>query len=342
MNKEQHKHSDFKHSDLEENLLEVKNLTVNFSSYLGEAEVLDNISFSIGKNKWLGLAGESGCGKTVSAFSLLKLLPEAAAIKQGEILFKGEDILKKTRRELSHLRGGEISMVFQEPQAALNPSKKIGANLIETLTLHQGLRGKEAKQKAIDILDQVQIPQPAARFSQYPNELSGGMQQRVCIAIALACNPSLLIADEFTTSLDVTTQQEILKLVMKLQSRTTMSVLFITHDLALISDSCDDVAIMYAGQIVEKGKVENVFQAPAHPYTKLLLNAIPTITKKDEKLISIDGFVPTLVNPPGGCRFHTRCAHKIPGTCDITFPAETKVDAYHRVYCHLYNSQGQK
>jgi oligopeptide/dipeptide ABC transporter ATP-binding protein len=330
--------------ELLEELLEVKNLSVHFNSYLGTAEVLDSINFSIGKNRWLGLAGESGCGKSVSAFSLLKLLPDAAVIKSGEILFKGEDILKKSKKALSVLRGGEISIVFQEPQAALNPSKRIGVNLMETLALHQGIRGKEAKKIAIDILDSVQIPQPATRFTQFPNELSGGMQQRVCIAIALACQPSLLIADEFTTSLDVTTQQEILKLVMELQRKTTMSVLFITHDLALISECCDDVIIMYAGQIVEKGKVEQVFRNPSHPYTKLLLNAIPSILTKPgedgevQTLKSIDGFVPSLVNPPKGCRFHTRCKQKIAGKCDVVFPKEIRIDDLHQVCCHLFES----
>jgi len=257
-------------------------------------------------------------------------------------MFKGKDILKKSKRELSALRGGEISIVFQEPQAALNPSKRIGVNIMETLALHQGIKGKEAKKIAIDILDSVQIPQPATRFTQFPNELSGGMQQRVCIAIALACQPSLLIADEFTTSLDVTTQQEILKLVMELQRKTTMSVLFITHDLALISECCDDVIIMYAGQIMEKGKVDHVFQNPSHPYTKLLLNAIPSILTKpgdeDQTLKSIDGFVPSLVNPPQGCRFHTRCKQKIAGKCDVVFPQETVIDELHQVCCHLFDS----
>lgn len=320
---------------MEKSLLTVKNLSLDINSYLGTAEVLDDVNFSLERGKWLGLAGESGCGKSMTAFSLLNLLPEAAVIKSGEIIFKDNDILKKSKRELHQLRGGEISIVFQEPQAALNPSKKIGNNIMETLQLHQGIRGKEAKEKALKILEQVKIPQPKARFLQYPNELSGGMQQRVCIAIALACNPSLLIADEFTTSLDVTTQQEIIRLVMELQQDSNMGVLFITHDLALISDCCDDVIIMYAGQIMETGKVSYVFDNPAHPYTKLLLEAIPSIKREKEVLKSIDGFVPSLIGPPRGCRFNTRCKHMLPGKCDVVFPDCTALDENHHVFCHL-------
>jgi oligopeptide transport system ATP-binding protein len=321
---------------MEEKLLEVKGLSVSFNSYLGVAEVLDGISYSLGKNSWLGMAGESGCGKTVSAFSLLRLLPEAAVITSGQILFKGEDVLRKSKRELRDLRGSEISVVFQEPQSALNPSKRVGLNIVESIALHQGIRGAEARKIAIDMLDRVKIPQARMRFSQYPYELSGGMQQRVCIAIALACHPSLLIADEFTTGLDVTTQQEILKLVVELQRQLAMSILFITHDLALISECCDDVVIMYAGQIVEKGRVDHVFRDPSHPYTRLLLNAIPTIAKSDETLKSIDGVVPSLITPPKGCRFHTRCRHMIPGKCDVVFPRETVRDDAHQVWCHLF------
>jgi oligopeptide transport system ATP-binding protein len=321
---------------MEQKLLDVRGLSVSFNSYLGRADVLDNINFGLDTDRWLGLAGESGCGKTVSAFSLLRLLPESAVVKSGEILFKGGDVLKKSKRELRDLRGGEISVVFQEPRSALNPSKRVGLNILESLALHQGIRGAEAQRRAIEILDRVKIPNPRARFSQYPHELSGGMQQRVCIAIALACHPSLLIADEFTTSLDVTTQQEILKLVVELQRQSTMSILFITHDLALISECCDDVIIMYAGQIMEKGSVERVFRNPSHPYTRLLLNAIPTISRNDEKLNSIDGVVPSLINPPKGCRFHTRCKQYVPGTCDTRFPQETVVDESHRVWCHEY------
>lgn len=316
-------------------LLQVKGLNLNIDSYLGTAEVLDNINFSLSKGRWLGLAGESGCGKSMTAFSLIRLIPESASITSGEILFKGIDVLGKNRKELNAFRGEEISLVFQEPQAALNPSKRIGKNIVETLRLHHNFSKKDAKAKALELLTQVKIPQPKIRFNQFPYELSGGMQQRVCLAIALACSPSLLIADEFTTSLDVTTQKEIIQLVIELQQKSEMSVLFITHDLALISGSCDDVIIMYAGQIMEKGEVESVFTNPMHPYTKLLLDAIPAVSGEVGELKNIDGFVPSLINPPKGCRFHTRCKHVIKGKCDVAFPKSTSIGENHQVFCYL-------
>ena len=320
---------------MNETLLEVENLKVNFDSYLGEAEVLDNVSFNVKKNSWFGLAGESGCGKTVTAFSILKLLPESAKFKGGKILFKGDNILKKSERQMQKIRGKEISIVFQEPQEALNPSMRIGDHIVETLKIHRRISSRDAKKYAIDMLDRVKISYPKSRFRQYPHELSGGMQQRVCIALALLSSPSLLIADEFTTSLDVTVEEEIIDLVLDLQKEINMSVLFITHDLALIYKSCDYVAIMYAGQIVEKGRTDEVFKNPAHPYTKALLDSVPTISKGRKRLKSISGFVPSLINPPKGCRFHTRCKHKILGICDKSFPKGIRLSDEHQIWCHL-------
>ena len=308
---------------------------MNFESYLGTARVIDRVSFDIPKNSWFGLAGESGCGKSVTAYTILKLLPKSAKTIGGQVLFKGRDLLKYSEKQIRGIRGREISIVFQEAQTALNPSMRIGDSIVETLRYRDKVCRRKAKEVAVELLDKVRIPNPEIRFRQYPHELSGGMQQRVCIALALACNPSLLIADEFTTSLDVTIQEEILNLVIDLQKEFALSVLFITHDLALIAQFCDFVVIMYAGQIMEKGRVSSVLANPLHPYTQALLRAIPTLTNEERHLQSINGFVPSLIDPPAGCRFHSRCKHKIAGVCDVSFPSENEINKEHMVYCHL-------
>jgi len=318
-------------------ILQVKDLKLNFKSYLGLAEVINNVSFSVEANTWFGLAGESGCGKSVTAFSILKLLPDSAVIESGQILYKDQDILKKSERQMLRFRGQEISMVFQDPQTSLSPAMRIGDQLIETLEVHRKARGKaDARDKALDMLSRVKINSPRLRFRQYPHELSGGMKQRIAIAIALLCQPNLLIADEFTTNLDVTIQDEIIKLVVELQKEFNMAVLFITHDLALIHESCSRMAIMYAGQIMEIGAVEAIFKSSLNPYTKGLLAAVPVITGKVEKLQGIGGFVPSLINPPSGCRFNTRCPHMIKGVCDRKVPDVVKIGPDHYVYCHLF------
>lgn len=320
------------------NILEINNLRINFKSYLGLVEVLENICFSIEKNTWFGLAGESGCGKSVTAFSIIQLLPNYANIENGQILYKGENILKKEERELQKMRGQEISMVFQDPQSSLSPAMRIGDQLMETLRVHQRVRGKtNTKDVVMDMLARLKIDDPYLRFYQYPHELSGGMKQRICIAISLLCRPNLLIADEFTTNLDVTIQYEIIKLVREVQKEINMAILFITHDLALISETCRDVAIMYAGQIMEIGSVDAIFLSPANPYTKALLASSPTIFQNHKKLEGIEGFVPSLINPPKGCRFHTRCAYKIKGCCDSEVCEKKKISENHFVYCHLFD-----
>jgi len=316
-------------------LLEIENLKLNFNDYMGTVEVLDKISFSLNKNSWLGLVGESGCGKSVTAFTILRLLPESAEIKNGDILFKEANILAKTEKEMQKIRGKEISMIFQEPQSALDPSMRIGAHITETIRAHRKINRKEVKLQALDILEKVEISNPRYYLNRYPHELSGGMNQRVCIALALVNDPSLLIADEFTTSLDVTIQKRILELVLEIQKLNKMSVLFITHDLALAHECCDYIVVMYAGQIVEKGRADKVLSSPAHPYTKALLNSIPGISKDVKRLQSIDGVVPNLIKPPAGCRFHTRCKHKIPNICDKLFPKVRHLDDGHQAWCHL-------
>ncbi len=321
-----------------ENSLEIKDLNINFNSYLGVAEVLKDLKFKIPKHSWFGLAGESGCGKSVTALSILKLLPDSAVIKSGEILFQGENLLEKSETQMEGIRGKQISMVFQDPQTSLNPSMRIENQLIETLLAHKRMNKRDAKQTALEMLEKVKINSPKDSFRQYPHELSGGMKQRVAIANALLCKPNLLIADEFTTNLDVTIQSEIITLVLQLQEEFNMEILFISHDLALIYESCDYMGVMYAGQIVESGKVSKVFKEPSHPYTKGLLEAIPTLSQKTtKKLQGISGFVPSLVNPPRGCRFHTRCKLKIKNVCDTEDCLETVLGEDHSVWCHLFN-----
>jgi oligopeptide/dipeptide ABC transporter ATP-binding protein len=318
-------------------LISIKNLRLNFKNYLGVAHVIDDISLDINKNCWYGLAGESGCGKSVTAYTILRILPESAIIEGGEILFKGKDLLKKSEREMLKIRGSEISIVFQEPHSALNPSMTIGDHLLEALKLHKKISRKSEREYILDMLEKVRFINPQYRLKQYPHELSGGMKQRICIAMALFANPSLLIADEFTTALDVTIQQEIINTVKELQKQLHISILFITHDLALIYNTCKYVAIMYAGEIVEKGEVEKVFRNPSHPYTQALLESVTIISTKSGKLNSLQGFVPSLIDPPSGCRFNTRCKYKIDNVCDKTFPEKTVVEEGHEVWCYLFN-----
>jgi peptide/nickel transport system ATP-binding protein len=323
--------------DQAKNIIEIRNLKVNFKSYLGLSKVLENINLNIKINSWFGLAGETGCGKSVTAYSILKLLPDSAVVEKGEIMFFGDNLLDKSEKQMQKIRGKDISMIFQDPQTSLNPALRIGEQLTETLFSHKNYSKKEAKKVAIEMLEKVKIPMAENRFKQYPHELSGGMKQRVVIAIALLCNPKLLIADEFTTNLDVTIQSEIINLVMNLQKEMSMSVLFITHDLALINDSCKQVGIMYAGQMMEIGQASEIFENPSHPYTIGLLKSIPSIVGKKKKLSSIKGFVPNLVNPPRGCRFHTRCENRIPGVCDQIIPKIINIGIDHSVQCHLFN-----
>ncbi len=317
-------------------LLELQNLHVNFRSYLGVAEVLNGIDIEVKEGEWFGLAGESGCGKSVTAYSILRLLPESADVTNGKIFFQGSDLLEKTEKQMRRVRGNDIGIVFQDPQTALDPSMRILPQLVEGLRSRKRMRQTEAVESAVNILQKVRIQRAREWMGRYPHELSGGMKQRVCIAAALLANPKLLIADEFTTNLDVTTQSEIISLVSDLKKEFNTSVLFITHDLSLISECCDRVAIMYAGQIVERGRQELLFRKPLHPYTRSLLKCVPSIRGKISRLESIDGFVPSLIDPPKGCRFHTRCKQKIPEVCNKWKPAACEVEEGHTVHCHLY------
>ena len=292
-------------------LLEVKDLKTYFFLEQGVSRALDGISFDIRKGETLGVVGESGCGKSLTALSVMRQVPSPPGrIVGGEILFEGEDLLKKSGREMRRIRGAKIAMIFQEPMTSLNPVMTIGKQISETLRIHRKISAQEAKRKAIEMLGLVKIPLPEQRYAEYPHQLSGGMRQRVMIAMALACSPDLLICDEPTTALDVTVQAQILKLIDELKRNLHMSVMLITHDLGVISQVADRVIIMYAGSIVEYGNGRDIFSAPLHPYTQALLKSIPKIGDDGRgELYMIRGMVPDLLSPPAGCLFAPRCEY---------------------------------
>lgn len=303
------------------NILEVKNLAVSFQTFFGEVEAVRDISFNVGKKETVAIVGESGCGKSVTANSIMKLLPMPPAFfKGGEILFNGEDIVKKSEHEMQKIRGNQIAMVFQDPMTSLNPTMKIGKQIVEGLVKHQKLSKSEAQKKAIEMLNLVAVPQPEKRITQYPHEFSGGMRQRVMIALAMVSNPQLLIADEPTTALDVTVQAQILELMKNIQDKLGMSIILITHDLGIVADMSDRVIVMYAGQIVEQGLVDEIYKDPKHPYTRKLLASVPRLDMdRAERLHSIEGSPPDLYIPPKGCSFYDRCDYAMK-ICKDNFP----------------------
>ncbi|HEX7663852.1 MAG TPA: ABC transporter ATP-binding protein [Polyangiaceae bacterium] len=296
-------------------LLDVKGLVTTFQTSEGELRAVDGATFDVRQGETVGLVGESGCGKSVTSLSVLRLIPSPPGkIKSGEILFEGKNLATLSEKEMRSLRGNAISMIFQEPMTSLNPVYDVGSQIVEAIRLHQKKSRSEARARAIELLGLVGIPSPATNASAYPHELSGGMRQRVMIAMALACEPKLLIADEPTTALDVTIQAQILELLKKLQAQMKMSVLLITHDLGVIAEYTDRVVVMYAGRVVEKAPVRELFARPLHPYTKGLLGSIPRIGKsttidgEKRRLPTIEGMVPTLLRLPKGCRFADRCS----------------------------------
>ena len=294
-------------------LLSVSDLCVDFQTDHGTLNVLDHVSFDIEKGKTLGLVGESGCGKSVTSLAIMKLLPQPAGnIRSGTVSFNDVPLSSLAPKELRKIRGNRIAMIFQEPMTALNPVKAIGKQIAEVFELHRPeLTKKQMFEETINVLDKVGIPDTGKRIFEYPHQLSGGMRQRVMIAMALACKPDLLIADEPTTALDVTIQAQILDLMQSLQKEYGMGILFITHDLGVIAELCDDVVVMYAGRVAEKSSVKELFKQPKHPYTKGLLNSIPKLNQaKKSRLNTIEGQVPTLQNMPQGCRFYNRCPYK--------------------------------
>lgn len=332
------------HTVTQEKLVEVKNLHTYFNIEGTWAKAVDGVSFDIYKGEVLGIVGESGSGKSVTALSLMKLIPDPPGrIMGGEILFKGKDIVKLSYEEMYSIRGSEIAMIFQEPMTSLNPVFKIGMQIAEVIQAHTKCSEAEAMKRAVDMLRAVGIPDPEKRINDYPHQFSGGMRQRVMIAIALACNPSVLIADEPTTALDVTIQAQILDLMMELkQRREEAAIVLITHDLAVVAEMCQRVIVMYGGKIQEVASVEELFAAPLHPYTRGLMASIPRpnkATKGVERLMAIPGNVPSIMNLPSGCKFCTRCVEKI-DRCELEEPPLREVAPNHFVRCHLVETTG--
>lgn len=318
-------------------VLEVKGLRTYFYTEDGVAKSVDGVDFSLGKGKTLGIVGESGCGKSVTSLSVMRLVAEPVGkIVGGEMLFEGRNLLAMTEKEMRAIRGNRISMIFQEPMTSLNPVFTVGNQINEVLKLHQGMTTAEATLRSIEMLKLVGIPLPEKRVHEYPHQLSGGMRQRVMIAMALACNPMLLIADEPTTALDVTIQAQILELMKDLKERLGTAIMLITHDLGVVAEVADEVMVMYAGKVVEHGPVAEIFAKPMHPYTQGLLASIPDIDVEVDVLETIEGLVPNVYDMPPGCRFEPRCKHAMP-ICAQTQPALVETNG-HKVRCFLYDN----
>lgn len=313
-------------------LLEVKNLNLGFNFENGFRQALYDVSFSVERAEMHALVGESGCGKTMSAMSILNLLPKTAVIKSGQILYKGKNLLEYSTKEMQKIRGAKIALIPQDPMTSLNPLYTVGDQLLEVLKTHQDLEGKEAHKKAIEAFEMVQIPCAESRLKSYPHEFSGGMKQRAIIAMALACNAEMLIADEPTTALDVTIQAQIMSLLNEIKEQTKTAILLITHDLALVGENADNVSVMYAGRIVETASSKEFFQTPNHPYSIALLKAIPS--NKGEKLETIEGYPPTIQQEISGCKFNPRCKYCM-DVCKKEIPPMFTVGENHFSACFL-------
>jgi oligopeptide/dipeptide ABC transporter ATP-binding protein len=316
-------------------LLKVSNLKTYFFTHEGIVKAVDNVNFSVNQGETLGIVGESGSGKSVTALSIMRLIPQPPGkIVSGEIVFEGKNLCTLSEKEMRKIRGRKISMIFQEPMTSLDPVFTIGHEIVETILLHQNVAKKEATERAIQMLEVVGIPDAYRRMKNYPHELSGGMRQRIMIAMALSCNPALLIADEPTTALDVTIQAQILRLMNDLKKKFNTAVLMITHDLGVISEMCDYVAVMYAGHIVEYTDIYTIFEKPMHPYTKGLSKSIPRMDKETKNLETIKGIVPNLLHLPPGCPFAPRCEYAF-DRCFKEMPKLIEVEPNHLVNCHL-------
>ena len=329
-----------------EPVIEIEDLSVHFAVDEGTLKAVDGVSFAIEEQQVFGLIGESGCGKTVTAQSLMRLVPKPGRIVNGRINYRTEfgnsiDLAEvdPAGTDIRAIRGNEIAMIFQEPMSSLSPIHSIGNQLMEAVLLHVTTKKREAYKIALEMLDLVGIPNPVQRMEEYPHHFSGGMRQRVMIAMALACRPRLLIADEPTTALDVTVQAQILDLIARTQSQFQMAVLYITHDLGIIAEICDKVAVMYLGKIVEQGSVRDIFHNPLHPYTRRLLASTPRIGQHAERLQSIDGTVPIPIGMPRACGFCSRCPDIIAGSCDTALPALVEIEDAHYVRCFLHDER---
>ncbi len=320
-------------------VLEVKNLRTYFHTDEGVIPAVDGVDFTLTKGKTLCVVGESGCGKSVTAFSVMRLIPmPPGKVESGEILYNGKNIVKLTENEMRGIRGNEIAMIFQEPMTSLNPVYTIGNQIVEAIVLHQKVKPKEARQRAIKMLEKVGLPDPQKRIDEYPHQMSGGMKQRVMIAMALSCNPEILIADEPTTALDVTIQAQILDLLKQLKETEGMSIMLITHDLAVVSEVADEVLVMYASKVVENAGVNDIFNDPKHPYTQGLIKAIPKLGNRVERLNEIPGQVPRPQNYPEGCHFADRCP-RVMDICHEKDPGMTEVGSGHLVSCFIYEGE---
>lgn len=323
-----------------EPILQVRNLTVHFYTYAGIVKAIENVSFDVYKGETFALVGETGCGKSVTSRALTQLIESPGRIVNGEVIYHSEkgpiDLLKLSEEEIREIRGNEIAYIFQDPHASLDPLYTVGYQIAEAMEVHGKVNNiKEGIKKAVDILRAVLIPDPEKRVHNYPHELSGGMKQRVVIGTGIANNPKILIADEPTTALDVTVQAQILDLINSLKEKYHATVILITHNLGVVAETADRVAVMYAGKIVEIGSVEQIFKNPLHPYTKGLLKAVPNPMTKIERLEAIPGTVPNLITPPGGCRFHPRCPYAME-VCKQKVPELVEIEDGHFVACHLY------
>ncbi len=314
-------------------LLEVKGLRTHFASERGEVRAVDGVDLRLERGRTLGIVGESGCGKSVTALSIMGLVPQPPGrIAGGEVLFEGEDLLKAPAQRLRDLRGDQLSMIFQEPMTSLNPAFQVGDQIAEVIVRHKGVSELEAKNQSIDMLRKVRIPSPETRAKEYPHQLSGGMRQRVMIAMALACNPKLLIADEPTTALDVTIQAQILELMRALREELGTAIILITHDLGVVAELADDVIVMYAGKVIERCAVPRLFAEPQHPYTVGLLGSIPRLDREQERLSAIEGFVPDPAAMPAGCAFHPRCPFSV-DKCRREAPPRIEITPGHEAAC---------
>jgi oligopeptide/dipeptide ABC transporter ATP-binding protein len=322
--------------DQKEKLLEVEDLKTYFYTDAGCAKAVDGVTFSLEQGKVLGIVGESGCGKSVTSLSIMRLVdPTVGRHEGGTVKFEGRDIYSYSEQEMRRLRGNQISMIFQEPMTSLDPVFTIGYQIEEALTLHMNMNKRDARARAVELLKMVGIPEAERRVDEYPHQLSGGMRQRVMIAIALSCDPKLLIADEPTTALDVTIQAQILELLREAREKLNMAIIIITHDLGVIAETADEVAVMYAGEIVEKAPTRELFDSPKHPYTEGLMNSIPDINSHAERLVTLDGLVPSLYDMPKGCRFAPRCKYACDQCSELGAPL-IDLSGTHQVRCRRY------